>query len=374
MAFRFIHTADWHIGKAFGVFEDDIAVPLRRARIETVDRIATAADRFAATHILVAGDVYDSQGLSDRDLRQLMERLRRHGGLVWHLLPGNHDPSREGGVWARLGALGVPDNVRLHLDATEVAIADDVSLLTAPCTSYRMSEDPTAWMDDAPGSEGRTRIGLAHGPAHGFGGENSPSGMISPGRRVSAGLDYLALGDWHGVKELAAGVWYAGTPEPDQFPDNQPGYVLGVSIAHAGAPAVVEPIETAQYRWFRRTYRCADHDDVRVIEEDLRGLDADLGRCLVRIEVAGEVSIAVEEALRRVLDDVSAALFHIRERLDGLTVRLGGDDADTGIDPTLQPVLVRLVQRAEEKAESAPAARAAMRLLARFGRDAARGS
>ncbi len=43
MAFTFLHTADWQIGKRFGAFPADKAAMLRDQRLHAVDRLAAAA-------------------------------------------------------------------------------------------------------------------------------------------------------------------------------------------------------------------------------------------------------------------------------------------------------------------------------------------
>lgn len=52
-----------------------------------------------------------------------------------------------------------------------------------------------------------------------------------PYRARRAGLDYLALGDWHGAVEVDQRTHYCGTPEPDRFKHQRPGTALLVSIA-----------------------------------------------------------------------------------------------------------------------------------------------
>ena len=79
---------------------------------------------------------------------------------------------------------------------------------------------------------------------------------IDPQRARSASLDYLALGDWHGTKQIGPATWYAGTPEPDSFTDNAPGNVLVVEIPGAGGPAHVETMPTGIYRWLARHILC----------------------------------------------------------------------------------------------------------------------
>ena len=50
MTFRFLHTADWHIGKAFGGFPPDRAALLREARLTAISRLAAVAGEHGAGH------------------------------------------------------------------------------------------------------------------------------------------------------------------------------------------------------------------------------------------------------------------------------------------------------------------------------------
>ena len=47
---------------------------------------------------------------------------------------------------------------------------------------------------------------------------------IAPARARDAGLAYLALGDWHGTREIAPATWYAGTPEPEPVEEPRPRF------------------------------------------------------------------------------------------------------------------------------------------------------
>src|ERR1700730_2114806 len=168
MRFTFIHTADWQIGKRFGAFAPDKAAILRAQRLDAVDRVAAAAEVAGAGTVLVAGDVLDSETLPDALAAQLLSRLKSYPKLVWHLLPGNHDPARAGGVWEGVVAAGLPGNVRVHASEGLVEIAPGVALLAAPLVSKSTSRDSTSLMDTAASPAGSIRIGLAHGSLHGF--------------------------------------------------------------------------------------------------------------------------------------------------------------------------------------------------------------
>jgi len=165
--------------------------------------------------------------------------MRAHGALTWHVIPGNHDADRQNGIWERVGRHGLPDNVRLHLEPAACPLGQDAWLLPAPLRRRQTLADPTAWMDDAETPEGAIRIGLAHGSVTHFGSADRGQGnYVDPARPRHAHLDYLALGDWHAQRQIGPHCWYAGTPEPDDF-DQEDGAVLLVEIPAAGAAPTV---------------------------------------------------------------------------------------------------------------------------------------
>lgn len=252
MAITFIHTADWQIGKTFGRFEPELRAQLRLARLNAIDRIADHARTRSARHVLVAGDIWDQDNPTERTLHNTLERLGQAQHVTWWLLPGNHDPARPNGLWHRiLSGPHLPNNVRALLKPDPVAIEQDVYVLPAPLMSKDAGRDLTQWMDECVTPDGAIRIGLAHGSVQGFGEDEEGSSIISSTRARSAKLDYLALGDWHGKKQIDGRTWYAGTPEPEQFPRNEPGWCLAVTIENPGAAPEVEPLPTADYMWLK---------------------------------------------------------------------------------------------------------------------------
>ncbi len=320
MTFTFLHTADWQIGKPFGGFASDRAAFLAEARRSAIDRITTIARANGAEHVLVAGDVYDARDIPDMDLVQSLDRMRRAQDLVWHLLPGNHDPAHPGGIWDRLVRKGVPANVRLHLEPGVVAMAPDVALLTAPLKAKTAVADPTAWMDTAETASARYRIGLAHGSIQGFGGEDGDAAVpISPNRAASAGLSYLALGDWHGLTRISDRVWYSGTPEPDRFPDNEPGFVLAVHLDGPQHSPRVERHATGQYTWLKRSV------DVTAgsVQQALDALLTDqphAERVLLNLKITGAPSLSGWAEAEEQLAMLGPRLFHFAIDTSAVTV------------------------------------------------------
>lgn len=290
MTFRFIHSADWQLGKPFANFPPDLAGELSAARFNAIQRIAGVAAKSNASHVLVAGDVFDDTDLPAVTMRRAFERMAEHRGVTWVLLPGNHDPHRRGGLWDRAARLDLPPNVKVITAEAPLALSETVTLLPAPLTSKNPGRDPTAWMASADTPPGTIRIGLAHGSVQGFGSDGESAVLIDKDRARNAGLAYLALGDWHGTTKVSGDTWYAGTPEPDRFPANDPGNVLAVSLA-SGAPPKVEVVRTAEYHWSRFARDIAGIGDLKAIEREFDVEGATPARQLVRLALSGSLSM-----------------------------------------------------------------------------------
>lgn len=310
MGVRLLHTADWQIGKGFGTVPGDKGAALRNQRLETVGRLADLATERAVDAVLVAGDVFDAQTVSDETLRRVMERLRRFAG-PWVLLPGNHDAALAESVWTRLEALGArPANVHfaltpepLHLPGMALAI------LSAPLQRRHEPADLTAWFAAAETPPGVFRLGLAHGSVTDFlPAEAARHNPIERTRAGTAGLDYLALGDWHGTLRVDGRTWYAGTPETDRFRSRAPGHALVVELDAPGAEPRVETVATTRFHWHTLEHRLGDAGDLAVLEDRLQALGEPYDRHIVALQLLGVVGLAERVAIDQVLERWRARL------------------------------------------------------------------
>lgn len=362
MVFRFIHTADWQIGKVFRFVDDAKMGVLQEARIEAISRIGELAKEHRAEHVLVAGDVYDFENLSPVSRNQPLERMRLYPEIEWHLLPGNHDPHRPNGLWDRLSSQ-LPPNVRAHIKPEPVVIADGVAaLLPAPLTARRTLDDPTAWMDGARTEDGLIRIGLAHGAVHGFStDEEQRANPIEQDRPVKAGLDYLALGDWHGKLRVGERCWYSGTHETDKFSTRDGGEALLVEIDGPGAVPSVKPLRTGRFTWASEERHVRDREDVDRIEAELRGMD-NLNETLLDLTVRGTLSLGNMEYFQaRIEDGVSAAFRFLRVDRESLYSEPSADDLDSiDMGGVVRTAADRLKDIAEGNGDNAGIAREAL--------------
>ena len=369
MGFKFIHTGDWQIGRPFAAFGSDKPAVLRQARLDVIGTIATLAIERSVKHILVAGDIFDSVTLPDAQIRSVFEKLGSYRDVTWHLLPGNHDFAARGGFWHRAAKLASTDNIIIHDEPKPYEAEPGLFVLPAPLKGRTAEVDPTEWMDKAETPKNTIRIGLAHGAIQGFGSSGDASVLISPSRVKRATLDYLALGDWHGMAKVSDRVWYSGTPEPDRFPNNDPGYALVVEVG-GGAPQV-EPVRTARFTWTSKSLELHGPQSVATFVEDIRSAGPQLDRMLVRLDISGAVSVGEWSEIEASLQDLEPALFHFEWRDADLHFLMGDADLEAMGSGALRNVAQRLSEQAQTTDPQQRAiAETALRHLYRFVRRA----
>lgn len=332
---KLLHTADWQIGRTYAGFPADDAVPMAEARFAAVERIAEWAQREAVDLVVVAGDVFDSQTVSDRTIRRLFNALAGFAG-PWLMIPGNHDAALTESVWTQARRLGVvPANVHLALTHGVVDYPPlRLSVLCAPLTQRHTHSDLTDWFDRHESPEGWYRIGVAHGAVQGVLPEGIDSANpIAADRATRARLDYLALGDWHGTRRIDDRTWYAGTPEPDRFKANDSGQVLFIEITSPVSstpltspiptPVRVTPTPVAQFRWSQRQIRLEVSSDLDALEAELSRFDpADV----CDLTVAGQIDLAGLIRLNSALASAGARARSLRSDLGGLRLAPSADD------------------------------------------------
>ncbi len=340
MTFRFIHTADWQLAKPFASLPPALAGELGAARLGVIARVASIARTEGAAHVLVAGDVFDGEQIESATIRRALEQLRQEAGITWVLLPGNHDPARAGGLWERIARIGVPVNVVVLTESKPFALSPEAVLLPAPLTSKNPGRDPTEWMDHAETPAGALRIGLAHGSVQGFGSEGESNVLLARDRAARAGLAYLALGDWHGAKQIDARTWYSGTPEPDRFKDNAAGKVLSVSVDGSALPSA-KLIDSAQFSWLQIAATVRSIADVQALERQLSAFPDASSRVLLQLTLSGALTLSEYSEYELWKQTVEGRVRHIATDETGLAVsatsaelesldRIGGHDGTQG--------------------------------------------
>lgn len=303
MTISFIHTADWQIGKQFANIKGDIAAFLREARFDVIKTLASLANQHKADAILVAGDVFDANEISDTTIRKTLNAMQEYKG-PWILLPGNHDPALAQSVWTRIKDLPEKtENIILALDPEPILIANDkLHILPAPLKLRHEYRDLTEWYDEYHAPSSAFKVGLAHGSIEGFLPESAElHNMISFQRTETAALDYLALGDWHGQLKVSTKAWYAGTPEQDRFHDNEPGKALLVTLDKKETVPKVELLETGKYQWHRINFSLFEKNDLDALENHFKKFNRNENQ-VISLSLDGNLSLENRQQLEQLLD------------------------------------------------------------------------
>lgn len=314
---RFLHTADWHVGK---LLRGRSRADEHRAVLDEIAEIA--ADR-KVDAVLVAGDLFDTAAPSPESEQIVYEALLQLArGREVVAIAGNHDhprrlqavrPLLELGRVRVLGAVAPPARggvVRLEMPSGErarIALLPFVSQRGIVRAEQLMAEDPDQHAGryaerlarivgyltaDADPAEVNLLVGhaMVHGGRMG-GGERSAHTVFEysiPGTAFPSDLHYVALGHLHREQRIEGGcpIHFSGSPLQLDFGETEDAKSVKVVEAEPGRPARVEIVPLSAGKKLRR----------------IRGTLADL-KALTETHRDGYLLVEVDEPPRLGLAD-----------------------------------------------------------------------
>ena len=326
---KFLHTADWQLGKPFaGISDDQKRSRVRQERFTVIQRIGDLVRQHDVSFVLVAGDLFDSNTADKSTVSNACSAIGQLKVPVV-VIPGNHDHGGQGSLWNQDFFLreqqALASNLRVLLEPKPLDL-DDAVILPCPLLNRLEQVDPTAWLRNPEVIQemtaGKTRIILAHGSTQQFTGdadeedqEYSNSNLIHLDKLPLGDLDYIALGDWHGCKQVGDKAWYAGTPERDRFPtgeSNQPGHVLLIEATRGQQPHV-ESIPTGQIRWHEFDFEFHSDQDLLLLEQQVHELTH--GRAnedLLKLTLSGSLGLEASARLDQIIEAFEARLLRLK--------------------------------------------------------------
>ena len=357
---RILHTADWQIGKPYRWVDDgQKQARLQQERVEVVGRIAEIVRQEEVDAVLVAGDLFDSSTVPAATVMEVLEVVGSMSCPVL-VIPGNHDHGGVGGIWRREDLQRQMQdrapNLQLLL-ASEPVLVAGITVLPCPLLRQHESRNPLLWLEQLDWQaldSSAPRVVLAHGSVQGFGGDDSVN-RLALDRLPSDELDYVALGDWPGLMSVNRKVWYAGTPEPDRFPngpDDKRSQVLLVDLER-GLPAGVKPHATGRFQWHRITMTLKSDGDLARLEQRMSDcFGRRVGRDLLRLELNGQLGWSAHQTLQNRLEDLQQQLLHLRLR--GELHRLPtAHERDQFLDGLESPLVSAIANDLQEELEQA---------------------
>jgi DNA repair exonuclease SbcCD nuclease subunit len=330
MTVRFIHTADWQLGRNFdSVSDNEKRARLRNERFNAIKRIGKLAHETKASFVLVAGDLFDSPTATKGDVLKALSEIGSVGVPVY-AIPGNHDHGGPASLWHqdyfKEQAARMAPNFRMLLSPQPIDAGDAWIL---PCPLLRRSDtaDPAEWIRAGEAlqscQDGKPIIVLAHGTIQSFTGDygdeegdRGSNNLIELERLPKQLIDYAALGDWHGTKQIHPWAWYSGTHESDRFRkggDHDPGNVLLVEVDRGGLPKV-EKHRTEGIRWHNVHLDLrgdAPLDDFHLQIKEL--IENRSQEDLIQLELTGSIGLEEMDVLETELQTLEARLLRLKK-------------------------------------------------------------
>jgi len=258
---RLLHTADWHLGRAFHG-ED-----LMSAQAAFVDFLVDAAREAAVDGVLIAGDLYDRALPPVDAVRLASEALARLAEIAPVLvISGNHDSAARLGFGAELLA-----RAGVHVRTDPLAAGAPIPLgdglvYAVPYLEPDLVREPMGIEERSHAAAmgaamDRVRADVAargSGPvvvmAHAFVAGGMPSeserdlavgGAANVPAFAFEGADYVALGHLHGPQVVGGGLGrYAGSPLAFSFSEAGQAKSVAVVEVTAGALPLSELLPT----------------------------------------------------------------------------------------------------------------------------------
>jgi DNA repair exonuclease SbcCD nuclease subunit len=329
----FIHTADWQLGKPYAkVRDDEKRSLLSQQRLQAVTRLKNFITENNVNFVVVAGDLFDTQ----TPKKQLVSAACKAIGdlqVPVYAIPGNHDFYGIESIWEQDFFKQEQKQLapNFHLITTPTPIeAPGAWLFPAPLLRRHASLDPTHWLRtfsydnflaENPLAEKLPWIVLAHGTIQGFESniddeeiENSTANLLDLDRLPKC-FDYVALGDWHGMKQINDIAWYSGTHEPDRFPKNS-DYRSGLSLlvrTSRQQTSIVEPIQTGELKWHCIDFHFHDDDSLSTLENEIQKCTSGrVGNDLLRLELTGSLGLAAAQRLESLIETWESRFLRVK--------------------------------------------------------------
>lgn len=372
---RFIHTSDLQIGMTRWFLGSDGQPLFDDARLSAIRRLGELATREAAEFIVVAGDVFEHNSLSERVIGRALEALRALPVPVY-LLPGNHDPLVADNIFRRTEGV---EGVHVVDSAEPVEVRPGVEIVGAPWRSkFPVGDLVRAALEPLEPTE-TIRVGLAHGQSQSWGGD-AVAGLFDldyvESRLADGTLDYLALGDTHSTMQVGGSgkVWFSGSPETTDFAEQSgggeadSGNALVVTVSKENGSSAVDVDKHRIGEWTfdaigADLYSC---EDVQALFERLDSYPSK-ERTVIKYALSGTLCLTDTRALEQGLDSrrpVFAALYE-RERLMDLHLEPGEEEIESlSVGGVARGALAELFDDPDD-----PVARDAVNLMFRLAKE-----
>jgi DNA repair exonuclease SbcCD nuclease subunit len=300
---KFIHSSDWQIGmKGSGLGE--AASLVRKKRIESIDLIFKIAEKKQVDFILLCGDIFEHNMISQDIVLEVVKILNNYPVIPIYLLPGNHDSIGPDCIYNR----DIFQNIQ-HLRVIKSKKPISLGFATIhPCPIESMPVHIDL-MEHIPNlqEESGIHIAVAHGSLIGKIPVQDSEEIdlpIDPKCVEDKGLDYVALGHWHGYNAFKDSngverIVYSGTHEQTKFDEKDAGHCVFVDISEKNAKPFIEKISTGILTWIDYDLELTESDSIDDIKhrlESIKEID------MVRLKISGQLPIEMKNEIDKIIE------------------------------------------------------------------------
>lgn len=311
---KIIHTSDLHLDSPLTTRLDSKKVKERKSElILSFKRIVENAKSEKADALIIAGDLFDSERVGKRTLKNVIDIIGSAPELSFFYLSGNHEKKA-----LSASNIPLPDNIRLFDDDWTYFTLGDVNIIGRCETSPDMFSEIKL-----PGD--KKNIVVLHGELRD---RSDFGGVIGKKDAEELNIDYLALGHYHSYSETEINhrykAVYSGTPEGRGFDEaGDCGYVIlqthGSCIQHQFTKSAIRALRIAE---IDVTDTPSDISLVYKIESELKNARS----CdLIRIRLVGTRELGRFFDTDALLSSLKSSYYYI-EIKDDTRLKISADD------------------------------------------------
>lgn len=341
-----------HLDSAFESLPAEAAEERREGQRQLLFKIARLAEETGAKAIMLAGDIFDSDAVSQKS-QEAFQKAFGSVGVPVFVAPGNHDPYTPSSIWARMA---LPENVRIFkTEAFERVELDGLRIWGAGFEGIFASSllEGFSALSESDGFD----VMVLHGDLCSG---TSDYNAVSRRQIADSGMDYVALGHIHSRTQIQTegktAFAYCGCTEGRGYDELGEMGVYLVTLTDAGVSAEFITLGGVRYEILK--VDISEKDAVSAINNAAASL-SDKDYC--RIILIGECeSLPDMGEIRRAFQGRFAQL-----QLRDETVQSRDIWAQTGQDSLAGLFLQKL--RSQFEAAQSEAEKNKIELAARYG-------
>lgn len=233
MALRILHVADVHLGAKFLLLGEK-GEEQRNRLFEAVERAVEVAISENVDIFLVAGDLFDSNGVSKSSVSRVLSAFQKltDSKIKGFIAPGTHDLYGPDSVYKRASFSELNDFYIFDSEEMKAVTLPELDCAVYGIANMKPFNNRYPLNDFHANEDSRWKIGVIHAGFEGFHDE-SETYLLRPESIASSNLDYLALGHYHSFSERSSGktkAYYPGSPELLRMDEKDSGSVLLVEL------------------------------------------------------------------------------------------------------------------------------------------------